>query len=160
MTATYSGMRAVSSSGVSATVLQYVIVLILTCSVIPPFRTQIQGLYAHLWEPSQIGKEGPLNLTNLAGFWGGLTPENAVNETKLSELLESGVLGLKVSRLEACRASQFWFMFTLYFPFSAAVGCKWIRYGSRHTLSCFHLVPSTNILFPFGIVPRFSARAC
>ncbi|GAQ84808.1 Dihydroorotase and related enzymes [Klebsormidium nitens] len=37
--------------------------------------------------------EGKLSVD--VGFWGGLTPENAVNETKLSELLEAGVLGLK-----------------------------------------------------------------
>jgi hypothetical protein len=30
------------------------------------------------------------------GFWGGLTPENGDNETALAELLDAGVLGLKV----------------------------------------------------------------
>lgn len=33
---------------------------------------------------------------NLPGFWGGLVPENAFNASALEELLESGVLGLKV----------------------------------------------------------------
>jgi hypothetical protein len=32
----------------------------------------------------------------LAGFWGGLVPENAYNATVLEELLEAGALGLKV----------------------------------------------------------------
>lgn len=30
------------------------------------------------------------------GFWGGLTPENGENVTALAELLDAGVLGLKV----------------------------------------------------------------
>jgi hypothetical protein len=43
-----------------------------------------------------------------AGFWGGLTPENAVNETALAELLEAGVLGLKVSCFIAYLSDLAW----------------------------------------------------
>lgn len=32
----------------------------------------------------------------LAGFWGGLVPENAHNASVLEDLLEAGALGLKV----------------------------------------------------------------
>lgn len=32
----------------------------------------------------------------IEGFWGGLVPENAFNETALERLLSAGALGLKV----------------------------------------------------------------
>lgn len=63
-------------------------------------RTLLGLLLKTWWYFCRRRKQGRLTYAVcFAGFWGGLTPENAVNETKLSELLEAGVLGLKVSAL-------------------------------------------------------------
>lgn len=35
----------------------------------------------------------------VTGFWGGLVPENAFNASALEDLLNAGVLGLKVNTL-------------------------------------------------------------
>ncbi|CAM8893643.1 unnamed protein product [Rhodiola kirilowii] len=54
-------------------------------------------------EPSTVSRETLKLKTDAAkgkifvdvGFWGGLVPENALNSTKLKDLLDAGVLGLK-----------------------------------------------------------------
>jgi len=49
-----------------------------------------QVFYCNIWY---------LNCARLAGFWGGLVPDNAYNASMLEDLLEAGALGLKVRTL-------------------------------------------------------------